>query len=88
MGSNLQPFDVIVDTGSNKLILMDKSCTNCQAAKFDSRMSTSYQSSRVADSIDYEDGSGVSGLKVHDSISLDSSNTISAYGFNFLLVNK
>lgn len=29
MGSDMQSFEVHLDTGSNKLILNDKSCSNC-----------------------------------------------------------
>lgn len=34
VGSNQQLFSVIVDTGSNKLIIMNSSCTTCHKAKF------------------------------------------------------
>jgi Eukaryotic aspartyl protease len=34
VGSNGQKFSVIVDTGSNKLILMSSTCKNCNAPRF------------------------------------------------------
>ena len=86
MGSNKQIFTVQVDTGSNKLILFDSDCSSCTTtARFFRNQSTTFQTSRVTDSISYLDGSSVSGFKVRDSCSLDQEGNYKAQSFNFLL---
>ena len=44
IGSNLQPFDMIFDTGSNWLWVNSRICSNCndEKPKFDERNSTTY----------------------------------------------
>jgi hypothetical protein len=37
IGSNMQPFDVIFDTGSNMMWINSRVCTVCSNAKFDER---------------------------------------------------
>lgn len=85
LGSANQAFNVIIDTGSNKLIILDSSCTTCTAGTFDTTTSTSYVTSTDYDTISYLDGSFIRGYKVHDRLSVDSTNTYSVSNFNFLL---
>jgi hypothetical protein len=85
LGSARQAFDVIFDTGSNKLIILDSSCTSCTKGTFDTTTSTSYVSSTVYDTISYLDGSYIRGYKVTDTLSVDSAGTYEVNNFNFLL---
>ena len=84
LGSQNKAFQVIIDTGSNKLIILDSSCTQC-VKTFDTTTSTSYVSSTITDSISYLDGSYIVGYKVGDRVSIDALDNYSVNGFNFLL---
>ncbi|TNV79572.1 hypothetical protein FGO68_gene16302 [Halteria grandinella] len=85
VGSGMQKFDVTLDTGSNKLILNDKSCLECQGATFDTSTSTTYVNTGVEDEISYLDGSYVVGYKSTDTVAFDDDSIYSATTFNFLL---
>jgi Eukaryotic aspartyl protease len=85
VGSNKQSFDVHMDTGSNKLILLDKSCTECTGSTFDPTKSTSYVNTYYEDSIYYMDGSYMIGYKSLDTVAWDLYYSYKATSFNFLL---
>lgn len=56
MGSDRQEFSVILDTGSSKLIVMDRlSCTECTGQTFDASTSDTYVDSGTVDEIHYID---------------------------------
>ena len=85
MGSQNQKMNVIIDTGSSKLIMIDSSVAFCKYT-FDSFNSQSYWYEYDGyDSISYLDGSYIDGYKSHDRVSLDALNQYSVPSFNFLL---
>lgn len=85
VGSNNELFKVQMDTGSNKLILIDKSCDGCASKLFDSAASTSFVNTGTEDSIEYLDGSRINGFTSTDSVALDAAGTYKATAFHFLL---
>jgi predicted SPOUT superfamily RNA methylase MTH1 len=83
LGSNQELFNVLIDTGSSKLIIMDSSCAECLFT-FDSSSSSTFVSSTTYDTNSYADGSYIRGYKVHDKVSLGDT-TLNVPSFNFLL---
>lgn len=82
VGSDSQPLDVKIDTGSNRLVLLDSSCVECQFT-FNSTDSSTFSPSSTTDVISYLDGSAIKGFKVNDTVALAQGYEVD--NFNFLL---
>jgi hypothetical protein len=76
---------VDIDTGSNKLILLDSSCTDCQGTTFNSGASSTYVDLGIEDSIAYLDNSWIFGSKSTETVRFTSTSSYGATNFNFLL---
>jgi Eukaryotic aspartyl protease len=82
-----------MDTGSNKLIMLDPSTyeasSRCAAPnRFDSSTSSTFVDTGISDSISYLDGSYIIGNMVRDTVSFDNSASIQATSFKFLLASQ
>lgn len=84
LGSANQAFDVAIDTGGNKLVIMNSACTACSNT-FNPTTSSTYVASTTMDNVNELDGSYVVGFKVTDRLSLDVANGYAVSNFNFLM---
>ncbi len=84
VGSQATPVNLIIDTGSNKMVIFDVSCPDCLQT-FNSSASTTFVSQGRQDSISYVDGAYVNGCRANDTVSIDAAGVYSVSDFNFLL---
>ena len=89
VGSNLDPFKVIFDTGSNWVWLFGENCTQCVdgVPYYQNHTSTSFNTSFKNNSIHYGKGS-VYGIEASDRFCLNNSTEHCAEDFNFILVDN
>lgn len=93
VGSDKQAFNVHMDTGSNKLIMLstatEVSSNYCDyPARFDTSTSSTFVNTGIGDSISYLDGSYIRGVVARDTVSLDTARTYKATSFQFLLATS